>query len=111
MPCTFNVEALGLRGHKFCLQDSVIQKARIQAEDEAFHVSAAPKDTTAAQLAQTDWIEEQDGDEDLEAEEAMRSMEQTARAVPSTSVTEEPADKELHSFEIDPGQVRLQKPL
>ncbi len=84
----------------------MIQKARIQAEDEAFHVSAAPRDTTAAELARMD-LEEQEGDDDLEAEEAMRSAEQTVKAVAPSSAVELPADKELHSFEIDPGQVRL----
>ena len=90
------------------VQDAVIQKARVQSGDDAFHVSAAPKDTTAAQLAQMDLgMEEQEGDEDAEAQEAMRSVEQTVKAVASTSGADIPtaADKELHSFEIDPGQV------
>ena len=89
----------------FFLQDSVIQKARIQAEDDAFHVSAAPKDVTAAQLADVDYVEEQPGDEDAEAWEAMRTAEQTVRAVASTSGAEVLPDKELHSFEIDSSQV------
>lgn len=87
------------------MQDPIIQKARVQAESEAFHVSAAPKDVTAAELARMDLIEEQEGEDDIEAEEAMRSAEQTVKAVASTSTMEAPADKELHSFEIDPGQV------
>ena len=88
------------------MQDSVIQNARVQAEDDAFHVSAAPKDVTAAELARMDLIAEQEGEDDLEAEEAMRSAEQTVRAVASTSNgIETPPDKELHSFEIDPSQV------
>ena len=51
-------------------------------------------------------MEIDEGDEDAEAEEAMRSVEQTVQAVASTSaaVTRD-VDKELHSFEIEPSQV------
>lgn len=89
------------------MQDPTIQKARIQSEDEAFHVSAAPKDTTAEELGRMDLVEAQEGDEDAEAEEAMRSAEQTVKAVASTSGLPALTDKELHSFEIDSGQVTL----
>ena len=85
------------------LQDSVIQKARVQTEGDSFHVSAAPRDSTAADLTRMG-IDE--GDEDAEAEEAMRSIEQTVQAVASTSAAAtRDVDKELHSFEIDPSQV------
>ena len=83
------------------MQDPVIQKARVQSEDDAFNVSAAPKDTVALDLTRME-IEE---DEDLEAEEAMRDAEQTVKAVASTSAPSGDIDKELHSFEIHPNQV------
>ena len=93
--------------HGVGVQDSVIERARVHAEDEAFHVAAAPKDTTAAELARMDLGGDEDGDDDVEAEEAMRSIEQTVQDVASTGANiETPAEKELHSFEIDPSQVR-----
>ena len=84
----------------------MIQKARIQSDDDGFHVSTAPQDVTAAELARTDFVEEA-GEEDAEAEEAMRSAEQTVKAIPSSSALSSAVDKELHSFEIDPSQVRV----
>ena len=85
----------------------MIEKATLHADDEAFHVSAAPQDTTAAELARMDLVADEEGEDDIEAEEAMRSMEQTVKEVASTSATiEEPVKKELHSFEVDPTQAR-----
>jgi hypothetical protein len=90
----------------------VIQKARIKSEGEGFHVATAPKDHTAVELARMDL--EGEG-EDLEAEEAMRSLEQASTsavaavaAAVGQPVTEVAApEKELHSFEIDASQVEL----
>ena len=51
-------------------------------------------------------MEIDEDEEDAEAEEAMRSAEQTVQAVASTSAAAtRDVDKELHSFEIDPSQV------
>jgi len=91
-------------------QDSVIQKARVQSVDDAFHVTAAPKDHTAVELARMDLDGEED---DFEAEEAMRSLEQVgaSAAAASAAAVGEPLaevaapEKELHSFEIDASQV------
>lgn len=80
----------------------------MQSEDESFRVSAAPKDTIAADLTRMEV--EEDDDNDTEAEEAMRSAEQTVKAVPSTSAPAADVDKELHSFEIDASQVGGQVP-
>ena len=92
--------------HPVCLQDPVIQKARVTEEDEAFKVSKGLKDSTAADLARVTSEELEPEDEDAEAEEAMRSAQQTIHPVPSTSEPTPEADKELHSFEIEPSQVR-----
>ncbi len=46
-------------------QDPVIQKARIQSADDAFHVAAAPKDHTAVELARMDLEEEEEEQEEM----------------------------------------------
>lgn len=50
-------------------------------------------------------MEDESGDGDAEAEEAMRTAEQTVTAVTSTSTLTNAVEKELHSFEIDSSQV------
>ena len=80
-------------------QDPVIQKARLQPGDQ-FRVSTAPQDRTADFIAEMDY----EG-EDAEAVEAMHAAENAVQSAGPSLVPADEIDKELHSFEVDPGQV------
>ena len=81
------------------MQDPIIQAARIKSHGEEFNVSAAPKDSTAAQI-----IDMEEEGADAEAEEAMRSTEDALKSA-APLVSPEETHKDLVSFEVDPKQV------
>lgn len=102
-----------------CVQDDVISRARVvRGSANDFHVSHAPRDQTAMELARVDTaepIDDPENDADPAALQRAEDQPEGANARPGGTDQASAAaaalamdldpDRQLHSFEIDSAQV------